>query len=335
MPSYIVKDLHSGGTREEQMVEHRALSTTTPLFSIIVVVYNDWVALDLCLRSLAQQTHGPTLEVTVVDDGSREAAPERIREWIRHLPLTIIRQSHGGIPTARNRGIQISKGSVLLFVDADSRAQEHCLAALAATIAAAPQHDYFQLRLVGDCSERVGQAEELRLRTFQEHMLQPDGRIRYLNTAGFAVRRTRVNIAAGLFDPVALRAEDTLLLANLIQAGELPLFVPDAIVQHGIPLSLMSYLRKGIWSARLEARAYQIIASKGVKIRVTNQERLSMLRSMWKIAGRPSIGRSAWFILVTRQMLQRIASLAYESLRIRPKVASRQSTHESELKNRA
>ena len=317
------------------MVENRAISITAPQFSIIVVVYNDWVALDLCLRSVAQQKDGPTFEVIVVDDGSSDAAPERIREWTRQLPLTIIRQSHKGIPTARNRGIQISKGSVLLFVDADSRAQEDCLAALAATIAESSQHDYFQLHLVGNCSERVGRAEELRLRTFQEHMLQPDGCIRYVNTAGFAIRRTRVNIETGLFDPVALRAEDTLLLANLIQAGELPLFVPNAIVQHGIPLTLGGYLRKAIPSARLEAKAYQIIASKGVKIRVTNQERLRMLRAMWKIAGQRSIGRSAWFILVARQMLQRIASFAYEGLRTSPKVASRQSTHESELKNRA
>jgi glycosyltransferase involved in cell wall biosynthesis len=316
------------------MVENRAMSITAPQFSIIVAVYNDWVALDLCLRSLAQQSHAPTFEVIMVDDGSSEAAPARIREWTRQLPLTIIRQSHGGIPTARNRGIQVSKGSVLLFVDADSRAEEDCLAALAANIRESPQHDYFQLHLVGDCSERVGRAEELRLKTFQEHMLQPDGRIRYVNTAGFAIRRTRVNIETGLFDPVALRAEDTLLLANLMQAGELPLFVPNAIVQHGIPLTLTGYLRKAIPSARLEAKAYQIIASKGVKIRVTNQERLSILRSMWNIAGQPSIGRSAWFILVARQTLQRIASFAYERLRTNPKVGPRQGMRESELKNR-
>ena len=48
-------------------------------------------------------------------------------------------------------------------------------------------------------------------------MLQPDGRIRYLNTAGFAIRRTAVNVEEGLFDPVAIRAEDTLLLANLMK----------------------------------------------------------------------------------------------------------------------
>ncbi|MGO9434929.1 MAG: hypothetical protein ACLP00_11665, partial [Terracidiphilus sp.] len=68
----------------------------------------------------------------------------------------------------------------------------------------------------------------LRLTTFQSLMLQPDDRIRYLNTAGFAIRRARLGIETDVFDPVALRAEDTLLLANLMQVGELPLFVPEA-----------------------------------------------------------------------------------------------------------
>ena len=322
MPSYIHSARPAAGraAREKLMVEYQPISPTTPLFSIIIAVYNDWTALDPCLRSLAQQSQGPSFEVIVVDDGSSEAAPEAIHQWGRQLPLTVVRQSHAGIPAARNRGIQISAGSVLLFVDADCRTQTGCLATLAATIADAPQHNCFQLHLVGDCSGPVGRAEELRLRTFQEHMLQPDGRIRYLNTAGFAVRRARVNIEAGLFDPVALRAEDTLLLANLMQGGELPWFVANATVQHTIPLSLMECFLKDIRSAYLEGRTYDIIAAKGVRIRVSHRERVRVLSSMWKMAGEDSIGRSAWFVLVARQTLQRIVSFGYGCLRIRPKL---------------
>ena len=42
----------------------------------------------------------------------------------------------------------------------------------------------------------------------------------------------RVDIEAGVFYTGAIRAEDTLLLAELIQRRELPLFVSNAIVQH-------------------------------------------------------------------------------------------------------
>src|SRR5271170_2781190 len=106
-----------------------------PLFSIVIAVYNDWNALAACLRSLATQTQGPRFEVIVVDDGSNELAPDSIRQYLSRLPLTIVRQSHAGISAARNRGIRRSRGSILLFVDADSRFQANCLAALVSAIA--------------------------------------------------------------------------------------------------------------------------------------------------------------------------------------------------------
>lgn len=297
------------------MVQHDPSSNQAPVFSIIVAVYNDWTMLEGCLQSLARQTNGSGFEVIVVDDGSTETAPEFVCTS-RGYPLTVIRQPHVGIPSARNQGIRNSKGTVLLFVDADSRLHADCLAALSSTIANSPQHDCFQLRLVGNCSSLVGRAEELRLITFQNHMLQTDGRIRYLNTAGFAIRSALVDIETGVFDPAALRAEDTLLLANLMQRGELPWFVPDAIVEHFIPLSLMGCLRKDIRSAYLEGRTYDIIASKGVRIRVTHRERLQMLASMWKTASQESIGRSAWFVLVIRQAIQRTISFIHRCMRV-------------------
>src|SRR5580700_6858999 len=300
------------------MTQSEQDSTASPRFSIVIPVYNDWIPLDQCLQSLARQTNAPPFEVILVDDGSLESGPEFIRSSAHSYPLTVIRQTHSGIPSARNQGIRASKGGVLLFIDADCRLQTNCLAVLSSTIVNSPQHDCFQLRLVGNCSNLVGRAEELRLITFQNHMLQADGRIRYLNTAGFAIRRTLVDIEAGVFDPAALRAEDTLLLANLMQRGELPWFVPDAIVEHAIQLSLMGCLRKDIRSAYLEGRTYDIIASKGVKIRVTHRERLQMLASMWKSAGRPSIGRSAWFVLAMRQALQRTISFVHRCLRVGP-----------------
>jgi glycosyltransferase involved in cell wall biosynthesis len=308
------------------MVGYQAISTT-PLFSIIIGVYNDWIALDPCLRSLAQQKHGPDFEVIVVDDGSNSAAPEVIRQWVDCLPLSIVRQSHAGISAARNYGIRISKGPVLLFVDADCRVQADCLAALASAVTNSPQDNYFQLHIVGECSGTVGRAEDLRLRSFQECMLQPDGRIRYLNTAGFAVRRTAVNIEEGLFDPIALRAEDTLLLANLMQSRELPLFVANATVQHDISLSLIECFLKDVRSAIVEGSTYDIIASKGVKIRVSHLERLRVLRFMWKTAGQRSLGRSAWFVLVARQTLQRVMSFGYGLVRIRPKASISTNSH--------
>src|SRR5271156_1280523 len=297
------------------MSEHPRIATPPPLFSIIIAVYNDWAPLHHCLRSLAQQKVDTSFEVIIADDGSSEAAPEFIRQWIDCYPLTVIRHSHAGISTARNRGVQISQGAVLVFVDADCRFQANCLAALASAVAEFSQHDYFQLHLVGDCLGTIGRAEELRLAMLQSHMLQPDGRIRYLNTAGFAIRRVAVDIEIGVFDPVALRAEDTYLMARLMQRGELPFFVANATVEHAIPLSVMECLRKDMRSIYLEAKTYDLIASKGVRFRVTHQERLAMAWSMWKVSGGRSFGRRPWFVVTGRQGLRLIAAYVYRCFR--------------------
>jgi glycosyltransferase involved in cell wall biosynthesis len=302
------------------MTPHPENSTGTPLFSIVIPVYNDWIPLDHCLQSLSQQTNAPRFEVIIADDGSKEPAPEFIRQWTRSFPLTLVQQPHTGIAAARNRGIQASVGAVQVFVDADCKLQSNCLAELHSTIINSPQHSTFQLHVIGDRSSLVGKIEELRLATLQTHTLQRDGCIRYLNTSGFAIRRTRVNIEAGLFDPAALRGEDTLLLANLMQNGELPLFVAKAIVIHAVRLSLVKYFGKGVQSAYFEARTYDIIWAKGVTIRVTHEERLRLLASMWKTAGEPSIGRLAWFGLAMRQGLRlMVFFLSYRSPHRRPK----------------
>jgi glycosyltransferase involved in cell wall biosynthesis len=290
------------------------MSTSVPHFSIIVAVYNDWEPIERCLRSFSQQIDAPPFEAIVVDDGSHHEAPESIRVWNEHFPLTVLRQPHLGISVARNRGIQIAKGSVLIFTDADCEMQSNCLAALAHAVFAFPRQNCFQLNLAGEPSNLLGRAEELRLMSIQQQTFQPDGCIRYMNTAGFAVRRTFFGINGRLFDPLALRAEDTLLLANLIRNGELPFFVREAVVQHKINLSWYQCLIKDIRSAWLEARTYDMIAAKGVSIRMSDSARIKMMRSMWKSAQQESIGRTAWFVVVGRRTLHKIVRLLYKAL---------------------
>jgi len=294
------------------------VSGSAPTFSIVIAVYNDWGPLRECLESLGRQEKAPGFEVIIVDDGSREPAPEFVRQWAGRYPLVIISQPHSGIPTARNRGVQTAQGSVLVFVDADCRLTTDCLANLGSTVFQSPQHNSFQLRLTGDRSSLVGKTEELRFITLQNQLMQPNGCIRYLNTSAFAIRRTRVDLEKGFFDVSVCRGEDTLLLVSLMEAGELPYFVANATVQHAIPLSLGLCLLKDIRSAYLERKAYDIISSKGVRMRVRNRDRLAMLLSMWKTAGQRGIGRLAWFVLVGRQTVQRIVSVACWLLRFLP-----------------
>ena len=287
-------------------------------FSIVIPVYNDWPPLNECLRSLAQQINAPSFEIIIVDDGSTEAVPEVISKWDEHCDLTLIRQHHAGVSSARNRGIQASNAPIVLFVDADCRVDANCLRALERTVDESPQQHYFQLHLVGDRSNgAVGRAEELRFIVLQRQLICPIHSIRYLNTAGFAIRRTQAGSDSVLFSPLAIRGEDTLLLANLIRKGELPLFVSDAIVQHSTSLSLAGYLRKIIPSAYMEGATLELVSSNDIKIQLSHRERLKMLRLAWQCSADKKIGRAAWFVLLIRQSLRLAAIFWYRHFRLK------------------
>jgi hypothetical protein len=145
-------------------------------------------------------------------------------------------------------------------------------------------------------------------------LIQPNGCIRYLNTAGFAIQSSAIDDNSDVFDQAALRSEDTLLLVELMRDGTLPLFVPGAVVRHSIQMSLGECIRKDVRVAWVEARTFNRIEKSGVRIRMANAERIAMLRSMWRESGSPSIGRAAWFFLVARQALQRSISVLYRWL---------------------
>lgn len=283
------------------------MSEPEPILSIIIPVYNGWKLLDACLASLSREKE-PSFEVIVVDDGSFESYPEFILQWGEHFPLRIFRQEHTGVSAARNKGIASSRGLLLLFIDADSRVQGNCLSKLIAAVNRCPKDKFFQLRLIGDPSTITGKAEQLRLTVLQSHSLHGDGHIPYVNTAGFAVRRSPTERRTPLFNPKLPRGEDTLLLANLIKQDTLPLFVPEAIIQHVVPASLLKCFRKDISSGYLQSAAYALIAVTGARIRMTNLERLRMLVSVWRMAKSYPGGKTAWVVLFARQLLERTTS---------------------------
>lgn len=298
------------------MFAQERVATESVRLSIIIPTYNDWTPLHDCLRSLCQQHEAPAFEVIIVDDGSREPAPESIREFSRLCPLTVLRQEHAGVSAARNHGMRCATAALCLFTDADCRLHPECLARLYSGTTKFPEHNAFQLHIVGNCSNIVARAEHLRLTGLQDQLLERDGRIRYLNTAGFAIRRSSVE-KESIFDCRALRAEDTMLLADLIDRGELPHFLDDAIIEHTIPLSLIECLRKDIQSAFIEVPTYKLIAAKGIRLRMRPSGRLGVLLSMWRKSRQPSIGRLAWGVAMLRQVVQRLVSIGCVVARIR------------------
>ncbi len=92
-----------------------------PLISVIVPAYNAAATLRATLASVLNQTHSH-LELWVIDDGSTDGTAERVeklrREW-QDDRLQVARFENGGQAVARNRGLDLSRGNYVSFLDAD------------------------------------------------------------------------------------------------------------------------------------------------------------------------------------------------------------------------
>lgn len=89
------------------------------LVSIIVPIYNVEEYLDSCINSIVNQTY-ENIEVVLVDDGSTDKCGAICDKWSKKdSRIKVIHKENGGISDARNKGINIAKGSFYVFVDSD------------------------------------------------------------------------------------------------------------------------------------------------------------------------------------------------------------------------
>jgi GT2 family glycosyltransferase len=85
--------------------------------SAVVVNYNGGDRVIRCVEALARQTH-PLCGIVVVDNGSRDGSPDRIRERWSEVEVVVLPENPG-LPTARNVGLREVTSDLVLLVDSD------------------------------------------------------------------------------------------------------------------------------------------------------------------------------------------------------------------------
>jgi glycosyltransferase involved in cell wall biosynthesis len=89
------------------------------LVSVVVPAFNAAGTIHETLQSVSQQTY-PYLDIVVMDDGSSdETAAIARRHSLDDPRVRVISKPNGGVASARNEGIQASKGEFIAFIDAD------------------------------------------------------------------------------------------------------------------------------------------------------------------------------------------------------------------------
>jgi glycosyltransferase involved in cell wall biosynthesis len=93
------------------------MTETNPLVSVIIPAFKAEAFIAETLDSVKRQTH-PAIEVFVVDDGSTDKTVAIARSY-ETGNLTVIEQKNSGACVARNRGLSMSRGKYIQYLDAD------------------------------------------------------------------------------------------------------------------------------------------------------------------------------------------------------------------------
>ena len=104
------------------------------LISIIIPIYNVENYLRQCLDSIMVQTY-KNFECLLINDGSPDHSADICREYVsKDSRFRYFEKENGGVSSARNLGIEYSKGEYITFIDLDDWVDSDYLEALYTTL---------------------------------------------------------------------------------------------------------------------------------------------------------------------------------------------------------
>lgn len=184
-------------------------AAASELVSVVIPAYNYGRFLKRAIDSVLTQTY-PHRECIVIDDGSDDDTPAVIASYGDRIRS--VRTNRVGLSRARNTGIELARGTLVAFLDADDWWRPEKLAVQTAFLAAHPD-----VALVG-CGIAVVEpdgrlrgefpAARAQARGSRSLQLLATRRFRISGSGSGAVIRRHVLQEVGLFDPGLPAAED-------------------------------------------------------------------------------------------------------------------------------
>jgi GT2 family glycosyltransferase len=200
-----------------------------PIATIIIPHLNQQDALIRCLTSLeAQDFAGGTIEIIVVDNGSRQPL-DAVKQ--RFPKVRFLEQSEPGPGLARNTGVAAANAEILLFIDADCRAHPDWIAsaikALTAPSAPAIIGGDVQIDIVDSARLTALEGYESVFGYRQSRYISREG---FSGTGNLAMTGTIFD-AVGPFGGIGI-AEDRDWGQRAKKLGYRTYYVPEMVVYH-------------------------------------------------------------------------------------------------------
>ncbi|HEX2117177.1 MAG TPA: glycosyltransferase [Alphaproteobacteria bacterium] len=230
--------------------------------TLIICTYNRVQSLRQTLRSLRSlDVDGVEGEIIVVDNNSHDETRRAIEEFLplSPLPARYLFEPRQGLSHARNAGIEVATGDIIVFSDDDVLVDPFWLREIAAAFA---QEDPAALggkilpKWQAPPPRWLGPALHGFLALLDHGDKPMELREPLLWGANLAVRRDvfrtfRFHVGLGRTGDKLYIGEDSDLLQRLIERGERVMYWPRAVVHHNIPAQRLTktYFRKWNWDA--------------------------------------------------------------------------------------
>ncbi len=202
----------------------------SPLVSVIVPVYNIEKLLNKCISSITNQTY-KNLEIILIDDGSFDNSSKMCDEWSENDDrIKVIHKVNEGQGVARNKGMDISTGEYIMFVDSDDYIELTMIEKLVkATNGGA--HDVALCGIIYDFGKRLVNAEwysEDKVLDNQTLMLEYISAPHYIG-AGPVCKLFRREKIAGLEFPNFRCVEDTYIMPHFLSRCSSAAVIKDSL----------------------------------------------------------------------------------------------------------
>ena len=100
-------------------MDNLSIKTPQPFFSIVIATYNRANLVKRALKSLISQTE-TDWEAIIINDGSTDNTYEQILPYIKdYAKIRYVRKVHSGVVQSKNKGINLSNGKYISFLDSD------------------------------------------------------------------------------------------------------------------------------------------------------------------------------------------------------------------------
>lgn len=181
------------------VVYNRLWSTDIKRVSVITPVYNRRLELPRALMSLEQQTC-LDIEHIVINDGSIQLIDDIMEDYMDRVnyPVAYIKKDNGGVHTARNAGIKVSRGKYMAFLDSDDEFLPHFIETFLTAWDSIPEEIRGEYRECNAfCVDQYG-------RRIGEHLPQDINKLPY-DRANYIARKGKRGEKVGFYNASLMR----------------------------------------------------------------------------------------------------------------------------------